>query len=357
MANKIQKPGVMAKLATFRGLAQRFAFLSLFILAFALMMLGKAENVVVERARAGIADIAAPILDALSRPVATVSDFITQTGEMMHLREENMRLREENGRLRAWHGVATHLAAENEALRNLLNYVPPARGGFISARVVGDGGGPFVRSTLINSGARDGVAKGLAALNEEGLVGRVTDVGQRSARILLLTDFNSKIPVMLETTRDRAILAGDNSAQPQLSFLPPNSRPKVGERVVTSGHGGLLPAGLPVGVVLGMRDGQMRVQPFVNWDRLEYVRIVDFGPIPAPEASAADAPVIIERPALKPAPQVVAPPVVTPQSVTPQAITPAVPAAGEVAQSEDEDGVPPLPETLPNLPPSGGPRQ
>lgn len=352
MASKIQKPGVMAKLATFRGLAQRFAFLSLFILAFALMLLGKAENVVVERARAGIADIAAPILDALSRPVATVSDFITQTGEMMHLREENMRLREENGRLRAWHGVATHLAAENEALRNLLNYVPPARGGFISARVVGDGGGPFVRSTLINSGARDGVAKGLAALNEEGLVGRVTDVGQRSARILLLTDFNSKIPVMLETSRDRAILAGDNSAQPQLSFLPPNSRPKVGERVVTSGHGGLLPAGLPVGVVLGMRDGQMRVQPFVNWDRLEYVRIVDFGPIPAPEASAADAPVIIERPALKPAPQVVPPPV-----AAPQAVTPAAPVAGEVAQSEDEDGVPPQPETLPNLPPPGGPRQ
>jgi len=352
MASKLQKPGVMAKLATFRGLAQRFAFLSLFILAFALMMLGKAENVVVERARAGIADIAAPILDALSRPVATVSDFITQTGEMMHLREENMRLREENGRLRAWHGVATHLAAENEALRNLLNYVPPARGGFISARVVGDGGGPFVRSTLINSGARDGVAKGLAALNEEGLVGRVTDVGQRSARILLLTDFNSKIPVMLETSRDRAILAGDNSAQPQLSFLPPNSRPKVGERVVTSGHGGLLPAGLPVGVVLGMRDGQMRVQPFVNWDRLEYVRIVDFGPIPAPEASAADAPVIIERPALKPAPQVVAPPV-----LTPQVVTPAAPAAGDVAESEDDDGVPPPPETLPNLPPPGGPRQ
>ena len=341
---KIQRPGVMAKLATFRGLAQRFAFVSLFLLAFALMMLGKAETVVVERARAGIADIAAPILDALSRPVATVSDLITQTNEMMNLRDENARLREENGRLRAWYGVATHLAAENESLRNLLNYVPQARSGFISARVVGDGGGPFVRSALINSGERDGVAKGLAALNEQGLVGRVTDVGQRSARILLLTDFNSKIPVMLETSRDRAILAGDNSAQPQLSFLPPNSRPKVGERVVTSGHGGLLPAGLPVGVVLGMRDGQMRVQPFVNWDRLEYVRIVDFGPIPAPEASAADAPVIIERPALKPAPQVVAP---------------AAPVAGEVSDSEDEDGVPPAAEILPGSPtaPASGPRQ
>jgi rod shape-determining protein MreC len=342
MASKIQKAGVMAKLATLRGFAQRFAFVSLFLLAFALMMLGKAENVLVERTRAAITDVAAPILDALSRPVATVSDLITQTGEMMNLREENARLREENSRLRAWHGVATHLAAENEALRNLLHYVPQARSGFISARVVGDGGGPFVRSALINSGEREGVSKGLAALNEEGLVGRVTDVGQRSARILLLTDFNSRIPVMLETSRDRAILQGDNSPQPWLNLLQPTARPKAGERVVTSGHGGLLPAGLPVGVVLGMRDGQMRVQPFVNGDRLEYVRIVDFGPIPAPEASAADAPVIIERPVLKPAPQVVAP---------------AAPIAGEVSDSEDEDGVPPQAEILPTSPTaSAGPR-
>ncbi len=338
MATKLQKQGVMAKLATLRGLAQRFAFASLFVLAFALMMLGKAENVVVERARAAISDIAAPILDALSRPVATVTDLVTQTGEMMHLRDENLRLREENSRLRAWHGVATHLAAENEALRGLLNYVPPARGGFISARVVGDGGGPFVRSALINSGTREGVAKGLAALNEEGLVGRVTEVGQRSARLLLITDFNSRIPVMLETSRDRAILAGDNSPRPQLSFLPPNSRPKVGERVVTSGHGGLLPAGLPVGVVLGARDGQIRVQPFVNWDRLEYVRIVDFGPIPAPEASAADAPVIIERPMLKPAPQAMQ-----------------TQSDADAPPQEDEDGVPPPPAEI--LPSPSGPRQ
>ncbi|MFN4283346.1 MAG: rod shape-determining protein MreC [Alphaproteobacteria bacterium] len=332
MAGKIQKQGVMAKLATLRGVAQRFAFASLFALAFALMMLGKAENVLVERARVAIADVAVPILGALSRPIATIDDLLAQTSEMMDLRDENVRLREENARLRAWHGVATHLAAENDALRGLLNYAPPPRGGFISARVVGDGGGPFVRSALIGSGARDGVSKGLAVINEEGLVGRVTEVGQRSARLLLLTDFNSRIPVLLETSRDRAILAGDNSPQPQLALLPATARPKVGERVVTSGHGGLLPAGLPVGVVLGTRDGQTRVKPFVNWDRLEYVRIVDFGPIPAPEASAADAPVILplpERPALR-----------------------AAPTQSESPAEEDEDGVPPPAEILP--PPQAG---
>ncbi|HEU0070578.1 MAG TPA: rod shape-determining protein MreC [Alphaproteobacteria bacterium] len=333
MAGKIQKQGVMAKLATLRGFAQRFAFASLFVLAFVLMMLGKAENMVVERARGAISDLAAPILDAVSRPVATVTDLITQTTEMMNLRDENARLREENTRLRAWHGVATHLAAENEALRNLLNYMPPAKGGFISARIVGDGGGPFVRSALISSGARDGISKGLGVINEDGLVGRVTDVGQRSARLLLLTDFNSRIPVMIESSRDRAILQGNNSSQPQLTLLPANARPKVGERVVTSGHGGLLPAGLPVGIIATARDGQVRVQPFVNWDKLEYVRIVDFGPIPAPEASAADAPVILplpERPALRRAP------------------------VNEDPPDEDEDGVPPAAEAIPPTPLGSG---
>jgi rod shape-determining protein MreC len=338
MATKLQKQGMIAKLASLKGVAQRFAFASLFLLAFVLMLLGKAENVVVERARVAIADIAAPILDALARPVATATDIVTQATELVDLREENTRLREENARLRAWHGVAANLAAENEALRKLLNYVPPARGGFISARVVGDGGGPFVRSALVSSGARDGIAKGLGVINEEGLVGRVTEVGQRSARLLLLTDFNSRIPVMLETSRDRAILAGDNSPQPQLAFLPPNAKPKVGERVVTSGHGGQLPAGLPVGTVAAARDGQVRVQPFVNWDRLEYVRIVDFGPIPPPEPSAADAPVIL------PAPERPAPPQAKPAP-------PAQALPSGDSPPDDEDEVPPQAEAIPAPPP------
>jgi rod shape-determining protein MreC len=288
MATKLQQEGVMAKLTSLKGLVQRFTFLSFIIAAFGLILLGKADSVLVERSRTAIADFAAPILDALSRPAATVDDFIGQVRELGHLRDENARLREEVSRLRSWHNVATNLAVENQSLRDMLNFVPPPRASFVSARVIADGSGPFSRSALLNVGSRNGAAKGQAVVNDSGLIGRVIEVGQRSTRVLLLTDFNSRVPVVFESTRERAIVAGDNSPQMRLEHLSPTAKVKIGDRVVTSGNGGLLPAGLVVGAVSAIKDGVVRIQPFVDWSRLEYVRVVDYPPPAVPEQDAGD---------------------------------------------------------------------
>lgn len=288
MATKLQQEGVLAKLASFKGLIQRFTFLSLIIAAFGLMMLGKADTILIERTRTAIADVAAPILDALSRPAATVEDFIAQIQELTQLREENARLREEVSRLRSWHSVATHLAVENQSLREMLNFVPPPRATFVSARVIADGSGPFSRSALLNVGSRNGITKGQAVVNDFGMIGRVIEVGQRSARVLLLTDFNSRVPVVFEASRERAILAGDNTATMRLDFVSPTAKITTGDRIVTSGHGGQLPAGLPVGSINAVKDGVPRVQPFVDWSRLEYVRVVDYPAPTTPESDGAE---------------------------------------------------------------------
>jgi rod shape-determining protein MreC len=123
----------------------------------------------------------------------------------------------------------------------------------------------------------------MAAVNERGLVGRVIEVGRRSARILLLTDFNSRVPVMVEPSRDQAVLAGDNSRAPGLVFLPINPRLSVGDRVVTSGRGGVLPPGLAVGVVSVIADGKVAVTPLVDWDRLSHLRLLEYGRVLPPE--------------------------------------------------------------------------
>ena len=170
----------------------------------------------------------------------------------------------------------------------MLNFVPPPRASFVSARVIADGSGPFSRSVLLNVGTRNGIAKGQAVVNDLGLIGRVTEVGQRSARVLLLSDFNSRVPILFETTRERAILAGDNSATMRLDFVSPTAKVTPGERIVTSGHGGLLPAGLPVGAIVGGKDGAPRIQPFVDWSRLEYVRVVDYPAPTTPESDGAE---------------------------------------------------------------------
>jgi rod shape-determining protein MreC len=111
----------------------------------------------------------------------------------------------------------------------------------------------------------------------EGFIGRIIEVGEVSSRVLLITDLNSRIPVMVESTRDRAILAGDNSDEPRLLYLPPAVALSPGDRIVTSGDAGALPPGLPVGTVTAAGEGGARVAPFANWSRIEYVRIIDYG--------------------------------------------------------------------------------
>jgi rod shape-determining protein MreC len=220
-------------------------------------------------------------------PINASRRAAAQIGELFALRQENARLHDRNQRLLEWQDKARQLALENAALHQLLNLEggvapPPA----VTARVVADAGGPFVHTVLVDAGADRGVVKGMAAVNERGLVGRVIEVGRRSARVLLLTDFNSRIPVMVEPSRDQAILAGDNSREPGLTFLPLNPRMAIGQRVVTSGRGGVLPPGLAVGRISAVGDHKVAVAPVVDWERLEYVRLLEYSRVVPPETLA-----------------------------------------------------------------------
>jgi rod shape-determining protein MreC len=255
---------------------QRFAFLLLVAAALSLMVIGKTEIVAVERVRATVTDAFTPILNLLTSPTDALVEGIDNLRELGDLRAENARLREEQERLLHWQAAARQLETENRELRDMLNLVPPSQIRYVSARVIGDLGGAFVRSVLVDAGSRDGVKKGQAAMTGAGLAGRVFEVGNRAARLLLLTDINSRIPVVIERTRDRGVVAGNNSEQLRLLYLDPEVEVEIGDRIVTSGHGGAVVPGLPVGVVTAVNDLEIRVQPFVDWDRLEYVRMLDY---------------------------------------------------------------------------------
>lgn len=259
-----------------KGWFQRFAFALLLAAAFGLMVLGRADNGFVARLRITIADAVMPVLDALSRPIATTDALVERGRALVALYAENERLRDENARLHRWQAVALELERQNVGLRDLLNVVDGPRPTFVTARVIADSGGAFVRTVMINAGARDGVREGQAVVNGDGLVGRVVEVGKRSARVLLLIDLNARVPVLVQSTRVPAILAGDNSERPRLALLPADSQVAPGQRIVTSGQGGMLPPGLPVGIVVAVDESGATVRAFVDWYRLEYVRILDY---------------------------------------------------------------------------------
>jgi len=272
-----KRAGTVVRLASpLKALAQRFGFLLLVAATFGVMLLGKADTLLVERLRISVADGLAPVLETVSEPVQAFDRAVVEFRQMAELRQINADLRAENERLLAWHHRARQLEAENAGLRDLLNVAPEPRTRFVTARVIGDTGGAFVRSVLVAAGAEDGIVKGNAALAGEGLAGRVADVGERVARVLLVTDLNSRIPIAVGPSGERGVLAGDNSAEPRLLYLPPGHEVQPGDRVVTSGHGGVFPQGLPVGLVSSVGEQGIRVRPYVDWRNLDFLRLVDY---------------------------------------------------------------------------------
>lgn len=268
-----------------RTLWQRFAFTALILAAFCLMLLGKADIVVVKRLQVAAVDAVAPILEVLSHPAAAVSRGVEAVVSLKDLHAENERLKEENRRLKQWQHVASLLETENKALKRLTRQVAPPPQAFISARVIAESGGPFVRSALLNVGRRNGARRGQAVVSESGLAGSIVEVGELHSRMLLVTDLNAQIPVLLGTSRDPGIMVGDNTNQPRILYLPQNSIVSPGDVVVSSGHGGMMPPGIPVGTVSSVTEAGIRVKPVVDWTHLEFVKVLDYrmeGVIPGP---------------------------------------------------------------------------
>ena len=260
-----------------RAAAQRLALPMLVFMSALLMVLGKADILVIDKTRAAVVDALSPVMEDIATPLTAASAAVATVEDAVAVFQENETLRGENARLLQWQEVARRLAAENASLRNLTKLVPDQNATSLAARVIGDSGGAFLRNVLVDAGTRDGVERGEAALTGEGLIGRVSEVGQRTARILLLTDLNSHVPVMIERTSERALLDGDNSSQPRLSFLESKAAVNPGDRIVTSGAGGVFPPGLPVGVVSDIENGIFRVEPYADLSRLDFVRLVDYG--------------------------------------------------------------------------------
>ncbi|MFA4994459.1 MAG: rod shape-determining protein MreC [Bdellovibrionales bacterium] len=265
-----------AAVLSWRGFFQRFSFVLFVGLAAFLLILTRTQPEAISSLRTHTLDIVAPLLDVLARPALIIEDARVSLRSIVSLRAENKRLYEENRHLIEWQNAVVTLEKENRELRALLKFKTEPRQTYVSARVIADTGGAHARGLIITAGKSDGVREGMAAMTGEGLIGRVIEVGAWSSRVWLISDLNSRIPVMIAETGDRAILAGDNTPQPKLLFLARDASVSGGARVVTSGHGGIFPPNLPIGVLRETEHGTFDVIPAADLGRVTYVRLVDF---------------------------------------------------------------------------------
>lgn len=266
--------------------------------------------------------IAAPVTGVLATPGRWLSDGVDGVRSYFFAVSENRRLKEELQEARQWQIAALALRDTNDRYKALLGLKTDPPIPMVAARTVSEGRGPFSNTRLANAGKEKGIREGNPVMSENGLVGRIIGVTDGASRVLLLTDIASRTPVMIDRTNARAILAGDGGPNPRLEYLRGQDPVKQGDRIVTSGDGGVLPRGLPVGIAAKGLDGRWRAVLASDAAPVDFVQVMlfqDFSQLSA--AAAAELNRMTVPPPAKPA-------VVGVTAATPPAAASSASAAG-----------------------------
>ena len=277
MVRPVNKTYLLRLTSFAKGKAHGFGTTILILFSILLLIMGKVNENSLSIFKSYFLDISSGILSLIGKPVNSVSDGFYKINDIVFLYSENQNLKQENESLNKWKDLALKLLIENEELKKLLNSANVDSQKFTTAKVISNSGGSYVKTITINIGSNDGVKVGNPVLNNWGMIGRVVDLGKNASRVLLTVDINSQIPVYFEKSLHRAILVGNNSNMLELKFLKKRVLLADKDRLMTSGEGGVLPRGLPVGVFskeLNQDRNKLIVIPSKNWDKLSLLKVI-----------------------------------------------------------------------------------
>ncbi len=254
----------------------RKIFVILFIMfSFILIFIGKPDNFILSKTSGVVADVMSPFIKIISYPIYIVGSFVEDIKNFSSVDAKNSELRNEISKLKEQLNYFKQIEVENQQLRKMTNFKTNGVNYLLSSRVLGSTGSGFTHSFLVDAGAKDGVKKYQGVLVDGYLVGQISAVGNHYSRMILISDATSKIPVQIERTKTRAFLIGDNTDYPQVVHFENQEPVQIGDVVVTSGMGGNLPAGLPIGIIGSIsEDNGIIIQPFVNRSNIDYIKVI-----------------------------------------------------------------------------------
>jgi rod shape-determining protein MreC len=196
-------------------------------------------------------------------------------------KSENERLRQKIIELEKERNRLLEAEATNERLQRLLEFRAQLPAGGITASVIAGSASPWFKSCLLDKGSADGIRKGMAVLTPLGALGRVIELTAQTAKVLLITDPNSGVDVVVQRTRARGIVSGSLENGPIMKYVKHSEDVQVGDRLITSGVDGVFPKGIMVGAVTAVRKQtvglfqQIAVLPAVTLDTTEQVLVVN----------------------------------------------------------------------------------
>ena len=239
-----------------------------------LFFLWRIDNHRAERFRLALLNQIVPNVEFFTSSIKVIGRIVLDISSFTNVYEQNQNLKNELQDMKKWREAAIQLEQKNAKLRALNNLKVNPVLDWVSGEVIVDSGGPYSSSALLNVGIEDGIIDGSAVVDGLGLVGRISGVEDQISRIILLSDTNSYVPVIIEPNNQEAIVRGDNSSAPIVDFIRGVEKIQPGFRIYTSGTGGVFPQGILIGKVVLSADKKIRVKLSANINKLDYLRIL-----------------------------------------------------------------------------------
>lgn len=255
-----------------KGIQQRFSLFALTVISILLIFLETIDTKPLNIIRSFIKDFVYRGAVIVTYPTKAFSGSYNLIEDHFRLYRDYEYLKKENEELKNKKSRSDFLELENSQLRKLINEQVESKSSLVSARVLLEEQSPYLNSFIINIGANQNIKKGMAVLDGKNFIGRIVDVNYFSSRILLVTDLNSKIPIISEPSGNHAILSGHGKSAPTLEYLSKSHDIKNGDKIYTSGKDGIFKSGIPIGEAKFKKD-IIEVQLYSELNEITFINI------------------------------------------------------------------------------------
>ena len=225
-----------------------------------------------------IIDYSSNIINSIYTPINTFNKSIANIHNIYNTYNINNEIIKENKSLKIISNKMQLLYAENQELKKLLNLPNEISYKFVTTKIISKSNASFIRSVILMSGKKDNISIKSPVVDNNNLLGYISELGNNSSRVIALTDINTKIPAFVPNKNIKIIVSGNNSNFLEISNYLDISSLKSGDKVYSSGEGNMYPSGLFIGTIKIKLDGKIIVEPFSNLNDLNYVQVIDWKP-------------------------------------------------------------------------------